>query len=249
MLVTLDRFESRRKKNLDLDLENFYGLDSWTAYELSWLGINNLPKNAVCYISYPCSTKNFLESKSLKLYLHTLNDRLFSSEAEVADFLKKDLTDVIEGEVSIEISNLPREFIPVENSIDQIDIKLDPETKQPNSLVLSTSRKIIEEEISCTTFRSLCPLSGQPDWATVRVFYEGKSIDHSSLLIYFSSYRNYGAFHEECVERIFCDLIKRCGPSNLTVQANFLRRGGIEINPLRSTKEDFRKVVLRDRKQ
>ena len=249
LLCGLDRAESRKNMYIDENTTKFYGLDSWTAYELSWLEKEGSIENGVLYFSYPCSSKNFIESKSLKLYLNSLNNKHFEDREKVIELLLNDLGKCVSDTVNLEISEKPRDFLPQMISIDHVKIDADSNMSTPNSLVLKTFDQIVKEELSCSTFRSLCPLSLQPDWASISIVYKGRQIDRKSLLIYLTSFRNHEAFHEQCVERIFHDLMKRCKPSTLTVQANYLRRGGIEINPLRTTEEFFDKIVLRQKRQ
>ena len=132
------------------------------------------------------------------------------------------------------------------NCIDSLNIE-EP-SAQPNSLVLLSNEKDVDEDVTCGLFRSLCPVTAQPDWATVYIAYKGKQINHKSLLSYLLSYRNHQGFHEECVERIFQDLNERCELESLLVRANYLRRGGIEINPVRTTHENFEQI-LREQRQ
>lgn len=87
-------------------------------------------------------------------------------------------------------------------------------------------------------FRSVCPVTGQPDWGTVRVSYTGPCIDPAGLLGYLISYRQHAGFHENCVERIFVDISDRCRPTQLTVAARFTRRGGLDINPIRASQPE-----------
>ena len=249
LLCGLDRAESRKNMYIDENTNKFYGLDSWTPYELSWLGKEGLIENGVLYFSYPCSSKNFIESKSLKLYLNSLNNKHFEDKEKVINLLLNDLGKCVLDTVNIEISEEPRDFLPQTKSIDHANINVGSSINTPNSLVLKTFDQIVSEELSCSTFRSLCPLSRHPDWASISIVYKGRQIDSKSLLIYLTSFRNHESFHEQCVERIFHDLMKRCKPSSLTVQANYLRRGGIEINPLRTTEEFFDKIVLREKRQ
>ena len=246
LLVGISREKSRNRSGVTLDPNSFYGLDSWTAYELSWLGLDGIPKNAVLYASYESSSKNFIESKSLKLYLNSLNNKKFNSLCDLLALVKHDLEQCILSEVEIEIKNTPKDFVKESKSIDLTEINLQEKTEDDPPWVSSDKAS---EEISCSIFRSLCPVTGQPDWATIRVSYSGKLINYQKLFSYLLSFRNSQAFHEECVEKIFSDLKKFCSPSELTVRANFLRRGGIELNPVRSTQEAFNKEVLREIKQ
>ena len=249
LLCGLERLETRKNSNLHIDDLTFYGMDSWTAYELSWLNRQGIPRNGILYISYPCSTKNFIESKSLKLYLNSLNNERIGEKKEIQHLISNDIKKCLFEEVNIEVVHEPRDFLLHSLVIDNLEIKGEMNLNTPNSLLLQTSNEVVEESLTCTTFRSLCPLSQQPDWASIHISYEGNQLDHKSLFLYLMSFRTYQAFHEVCVERIFSDLLKRCDFPKLTVQANYLRRGGIEINPLRSTHKDFDRMVCRDKRQ
>ena len=246
LLVGISREESRNRSGVTLELNSFYGLDSWTAYELSWLNLEGIPKNAVLYASYESSSKSFIESKSLKLYLNSLNNKKFNSLGDLLELIKYDLEQCVSSEVEIEIRNTPKDFVKESKSIDLVEINSEEGVEEDAPWV---SADEASEELSCSVFRSLCPVTGQPDWATIRVTYSGTRINYQKLFSYLLSFRNSQAFHEECVEKIFSDLKKFCAPDELTVRANFLRRGGIELNPVRSTLEAFNKEVLRETKQ
>ena len=246
LLVGISREESRIRSGVSIETNSFYGLDSWTAYELSWLNLERVPKNAVLYASYESSSKSFIESKSLKLYLNSLNNKKFNSLGDLLELIKHDLEQCVSSEVEIEIRNTPKDFVKESKSIDLVEINSEEGVEEDAPWV---SADEASEELSCSVFRSLCPVTGQPDWATIRVTYSGKRINYQKLFSYLLSFRNSQAFHEECVEKIFSDLKKFCAPNELTVRANFLRRGGIELNPVRSTLEAFNKEVLRETKQ
>jgi 7-cyano-7-deazaguanine reductase len=246
LLVGISREESRNRSEVTLEPNSFYGLDSWTAYELSWLNLEGVPNNAVLYASYESSSKSFIESKSLKLYLNSLNNKKFNSLGDLLELIKHDLEQCVSSEVEIEIRNTPKDFVKESKSIDLVEINSEEGVEEDAPWV---SADEASEELSCSVFRSLCPVTYQPDWATIRVTYSGKRINYQKLFSYLLSFRNSQAFHEECVEKIFSDLKKFCAPNELTVRANFLRRGGIELNPVRSTLEAFNKEVLRETKQ
>jgi len=246
ILVGLNRADSRQKLRLDSNSYEIFGIDSWTCYELSWLNKKGIPRNSILYFSYSCHSKFFVESKSLKLYLYSLNNKKFFSNEELIQTIKGDLEAALKTAISLEVSTEPREIISNQNCIDSLNIEAP--SAQPNSLVLLSNDKDVDEDVSCGLFRSLCPVTAQPDWATVYIAYKGKQIKHESLLSYLLSYRNHQGFHEECVERIFQDLNERCELESLLVRANYLRRGGIEINPVRTTQENFEQI-LREQRQ
>ncbi len=245
LLVGISRQESRTRSGIYILDNPFYGLDSWTAYELSWLDHEGIPKNGVLYAAYESSTQKFIESKSLKLYLNSINNKKFGTHEDLLTLIKNDLQQCISNEVDIEIRNTPKKFIKGNKSVDLLTGSLES-AKEEDPWVNSNK---ITEEISCDVFRSLCPVTGQPDWATIRINYSGKHINYRKLLKYLLSYRNMQAFHEECVEKIFVDIKEFCEPDDLTVTANYMRRGGIELNPLRSSIKEFNKEILREIKQ
>ena len=245
LLVAISREESRTRSGIYIQDNPFYGLDSWTAYELSWLDHEGIPKNGVLYAAYESSTQKFIESKSLKLYLNSINNKKFGTHEDLLTLIKNDLQQCISSEVDIEIRNTPKKFIKGNKSVDLLTGSLES-AKEEAPWVNSNK---ITEEISCDVFRSLCPVTGQPDWATIRINYSGKHINYRKLLKYLLSYRNMQAFHEECVEKIFVDIKEFCEPDDLTVTANYMRRGGIELNPLRSSIKEFNKEILREIKQ
>jgi 7-cyano-7-deazaguanine reductase len=234
VLIPLSRLDSRTKSGLQEYTKYFYGRDYWTSYETSWLNGNGIPRNKILNVSYSCESKFFIESKSFKLYLYSLNNKKFDSTKEVVSLIKNDLETALKSEVEVELINQPREIEKNWTSLDSLEI--DNIDSHPNSLVLEPNNQDeVSEEVSCSLFRSLCPVTAQPDWATVYISYKGNGIEKKSLLRYLISYRNHQGFHEECVERIFLDITKRIRIKELSVRANFLRRGGIEINPVRTT--------------
>ena len=247
LLISINRFDIRKQTGLDTLLTTMHGIDAWTSYELSWLDLNSIPKNEILYLTYDSSSKKFIESKSLKLYLNSLNNCKFISKEDLLKTLQEDIGSCIQSNITIEILPTPK---PIEDSSLCIDDSIVQSVSQKvNSLVLQTKEMTLEENLSSRLFRSLCPITSQPDWATITIYYKGPQIVHETLLSYLLSYRNHQGFHEDCVERIFSDILKRCFPESLTVRANFLRRGGIEINPVRSTSIEFEKEIFRSDRQ
>ena len=219
----------------------FKGFDLWNAYELSWLNAKGLPKVALLRLKVPCTSPNIIESKSLKLYLNSLNQTRFETVHHVFDLLRKDLSQAIGAEVDFELVGSDQfanetisEFAGVD--LDKLDVEID--CYQPDATILTQS-KIEQASISETVFsrllKSNCPVTDQPDWACIQIEYTGPAIDHSSLLKYIVSYRMHNGFHEHCVEKIFVDILKQCAPTSLSVYARYTRRGGLDINPWRAT--------------
>lgn len=216
----------------------FFGWDIWTAYELSWLNLKGKPQCAVGNFIFPSESKNIIESKSLKLYLNSINEEKFKDINEVKALIKNDLSTASEGDISIELL-VEDDFSSSEISkfsgtnIDSQDIEFNE--YEPNSSLLSNSGVgLVEETVYSNMFKSNCPVTGQPDWASIQISYKGKAILKEGLLRYLVSFRNHSGFHENCIEIIFCDIMKVCNPEILTVHGRFTRRGGLDINPIRT---------------
>lgn len=246
ILTPLSRLDSRIKSGLGEHSSILQGRDFWTSYEASWLNIQGIPQNKILNISYNSNSKFFVESKSLKLYLFSLNNKKFETHEDVKNLICGDLQTLLKTEVEVELVQSPR---PIKSNYLSLDsLKIEKIDNHPNSLALESGDDDISEDLSCSLFRSLCPVTSQPDWATIYISYSGLRILHKGLLQYLLSYRNHQGFHEECVERIFIDINKRCRINQLSVRANFLRRGGIEINPVRTT-PGFKINMFREERQ
>lgn len=227
----------------DLDLGDelpFIGCDVWTLYELSWLNQNGLPQVAVGDVTLPATSPNLVESKSFKLYLNSFNQTKFTSWDEVTRTLIKDLSACAGGDVKVEIhpvqtySQQPIVDMTGE-CIDNQDIVIDNYEFDANYLQSSTSEELVEEILHSHLLKSNCLITNQPDWGSVAISYVGNKIDREKLLRYLISFRQHNEFHEQCVERIYTDIMKFCKPSSLTVFARYTRRGGLDINPFRSS--------------
>jgi len=221
----------------------FSGADLWRAYELSWLDNCGRPRWSTAEIIVPCQSENLIESKSFKLYLNSLNMTRLESESVVVSTLEKDLSAAAAAEVTVRLfrQSLIEPVALMEGSRSLDDLLVDSSTPamsvyQTDATLLRTDGSSqVEEALYSHVFRSLCPVTSQPDWGTVFIRYSGPSIDHSSLLEYIVSFRQHQGFHEDCVERMFCDIQRVCQPEWLVVGIQFLRRGGLEINPWRWT--------------
>lgn len=218
----------------------FHGYDRWNAYELSWLDPRGKPAVATAQLRYSCESPRIVESKSLKLYLGSLHLTRFADVDGVRERIARDLETTCGSAVRVRIDP-SMHFDPAEigdlpgTCID--GLALDVETYEPDPSLLalrSGAAGDVEETIHTHLLRSNCPVTGQPDWASLLVRYRGPAIDHASLLRYVISYRRHTGFHEACVERIFVDLSQRCRTRALTVAAYYTRRGGLDINPFRS---------------
>ncbi len=217
----------------------FTGYDIWTLYELSWLNEKGMPQVAIGEVRLPATSPNLIESKSFKLYLNSFNQSRFSSWQLVVDTLAQDLSASAGAEVDVTISPLS-EFnqatiaaIGGEN-IDEQDIEIVSYQFDPDLLCDAIGTEVVTETLSSDLLKSNCLITNQPDWGSVRISYTGKKINREKLLRYIISFREHNEFHEQCVERIFTDIMTYCQPSLLTVYARYTRRGGLDINPYRT---------------
>ena len=218
----------------------FLGEDVWYGYELSWLNLKGKPVVAVAEFRFPCTSTNIVESKSFKLYLNSLNQSKFESLAVVKSHLSEDLSNLTKSSVSVELFPVEEcNALKIQQSsascLDDIDIEIDSFQFSPELLKSSTSEENVEEQLVSHLLKSNCLITNQPDWATIYINYKGRKIDRESLLRYLISFRQHNEFHEQCVERIFCDIQNFCLPTELTVYARYTRRGGLDINPYRTT--------------
>jgi 7-cyano-7-deazaguanine reductase len=239
LLFPIPRKIKRDELNLSDSSLPFVGFDVWNAYELSWLNKQGKPQVALAEFTFDCLSKNIIESKSFKLYLNSFNNTRLESLDELQDLLLKDLKEAVEGQVNLKIMSLGsltgRKLDgPSGICIDDQDITFDKYTVDASYLT-STKENEITEVLYSNLLKSNCLVTGQPDWGTLEIHYTGPEINRENLLRYIVSFRNHNEFHEQCVERIFIDLFQFCKPSNLTVKAFYTRRGGLDINPIRST--------------
>ncbi|AZQ87312.1 queuine synthase [Moraxella catarrhalis] len=218
------------------------GVDVWQAFELSWLNLQGICKVAIARIRVPANSPNIVESKSLKLYLNSLNFTKFGDMAEVQALIQKDLSACVGAEVSVEIVPLGGSGFEVQEPLGIcIDEVLDTEGKviacdDINSAILSQPpvHQVMTYQFHTNLLRSNCPVTSQPDWGTLSVsITTNKALDYQKILRYVLTFRQHNGFHEQCVERIFADFLVNFEPSALMVQANYTRRGGIDINPVR----------------
>lgn len=236
VLSPIPRSEARAGLGLGEELP-FVGEDVWHAWELSWLDAGAAPQVAVARLGFPCSSPSLVESKSLKLYFNSLNQARFDSEAELRQTLEQDLGRVAGGPVTVEILAVDSaQLAPGElpgTCIDGEAIEGSDGAPQPELLRAEVGSG--EQVLHSHVLRSLCPVTAQPDWASVVVHCTGSHIVPASLLSYLHGFRTHQEFHEQCVERIFCDIQRACAPQDLSVQALYTRRGGLDISPWRST--------------
>ncbi len=236
VLYPIPRAPGRRAAGIDSESACF-GVDLWHAYELSWLDEQGKPEVRVGRISIPADSPNMVESKSLKLYLNSLNNLRHGSADAVATRIRQDVGGVVGCEIGLELLPVTApELCGEPLSGDCIDhLGLRPDGLHPDCDLLVTSGRRGEDTVHSHLLRSLCPVTGQPDWASVWIHYRGDLIERASLLQYIIAFRQHQEFHEQCVERMFADIGRRSSPDFLHIQAFYTRRGGLDINPMRST--------------
>ncbi|HCY28580.1 MAG TPA: NADPH-dependent 7-cyano-7-deazaguanine reductase QueF [Alteromonas macleodii] len=229
-----------------LDLANsslpFDGIDTWTGYELSWLNLKGKPNVAILECHVPITSENLIESKSFKLYLNSFNQTKFASAEDVRQVLQADLSACAGEPVEVKLI-LPEQFSSLQfqefngTLLDSLDVEIDQYSPNTQYLTVAKSEAGVQETLVSHLLKSNCLITSQPDWASIQVRYEGKAIEHEGLLKYLISFRQHNEFHEQCVERIYNDIMKHCQPDKLTVCARYTRRGGLDINPFRSNYE------------
>ncbi|UJW83743.1 NADPH-dependent 7-cyano-7-deazaguanine reductase QueF [Hydrogenophaga sp. SL48] len=224
----------------------FLGADLWTAFELSWLNLKGKPQVAIAHITIPCESTHIVESKSFKLYLNSFNNTRMESADAVRERIRGDVSAAIWSGGPVKAGAgvrllLPELFDcePVKEleglSIDRLDVECDRYQPAPELLSAALDEKPVEETLVSDLLKSNCLVTGQPDWGSVQIRYSGPQIHQAGLLQYIVSFRNHNEFHEQCVERIYMDIMARCKPDRLMVYARYTRRGGLDINPWRSS--------------
>ena len=222
------------------------GADIWTAYEISWLNEKGLPQVAIADIYLDYQSQNLIESKSFKLYLNSFNQSKFADFNTVQQTMQRDLSECAQGDVKVRLNPVAvydsQKIDHLQgNCIDEQDIEITSYEFNADWLKDCVSNEIVEEKLVSHLLKSNCLITNQPDWGTLHIHYVGNKIDHEKLLRYVVSFRQHNEFHEQCVERIFCDLMHYAKPEKLTVYARYTRRGGLDINPFRSNFENLPK--------
>ena len=245
LLFPMPRAAKREELGISAALP-FLGADLWTAFELGWLNLRGKPQLALAHITVPCESPNIIESKSFKLYLNSFNNTPFKDMAEVAARIRADISEAV-GRGATSSSSVGVRMIAPEDfdleplhelsglSLDRLDIECNQYTPAPELLWAHQEEPTVSEVLCSNLLKSNCLVTGQPDWGSLQISYTGAPIDQAGLLQYIVSFRNHNEFHEQCVERIFMDLWTRCKPLKLTVYARYTRRGGIDINPFRTS--------------
>jgi 7-cyano-7-deazaguanine reductase len=241
LLFQIPRAENRLKLGIK---ENqglpFVGVDIWNAFELSWLNLKGKPQIALAEFQIPADSPYMIESKSFKLYLNSLNNARFADENELRERLIADLSTAAGSKITTRIQ--ANEVIAKKGMqemggvlLDRLDIEVDPRIPaDPFLLGVNEDFGPIEQCLVSHLLKSNCPVTGQPDWASVQIRYQGRPILEEGLLRYLIGFRQLGEFHEHCVETIFSDIKRECKPDKLSVYARYTRRGGLDINPFRT---------------
>ncbi|MBS7458126.1 NADPH-dependent 7-cyano-7-deazaguanine reductase QueF [Coralloluteibacterium stylophorae] len=239
LLFPIPRAEGRAALDRGV-LAGMRGVDIWNAYELSWRTPRGRPVVAMAEFRVPADSSHLIESKSFKLYLNSLNAHAFDGEEAVRETLARDLSAAAGG--AVEVTLVPASRFgalalaePEGESIDDQDIDIDHYAPPRPEFLAADADDVVEETLVSHLLKSNCPVTGQPDWASVQVRYAGPRIDRAGLLRYVVSFREHCDFHEQCVERMYADLHARCAPTRLSVFARYTRRGGLDINPWRSS--------------
>jgi 7-cyano-7-deazaguanine reductase len=252
LLYPIARTLGRHAIGLRDDALPFIGHDRWHAYELSWLDAKGKPQVATATFEVPADAPNLIESKSLKLYLNSFNASRFDDAEAVRTHIAEDLSRVAGAPVRV-VFGLP----PMGSAgdaektilIDEVDVAIDHYGPPRADFIRVDLDDVVEETLVSALLKSNCPVTGQPDWAHVRIAYRGPRIDRAGLLRYLVSFRDHAEFHEQCVERIFSDLLARARPEQLSVEARYTRRGGLDINPWRATPKSVTPVARREARQ
>lgn len=245
LLFPISRAESWKAVNIERETLPFFGEDVWNGYEISWLNDKGIPQVAMAEFRLPATSPYLIESKSFKLYLNSYNQTRFANKEGVERRMVKDLSAAAGGAVKVTILPLTHQFPsePRAVCIDDLDISMDKYELDASVLQLMKDEEgaetgvIFEGMLVSHLLKSNCPVTGQPDWGSIYIDYKGPHIDEKTLLEYLVSLRTHQDFHEQCVERTFWDIWNQCKPESLTVYARYVRRGGLDINPMRSSDE------------
>jgi 7-cyano-7-deazaguanine reductase len=236
LLFAVPRAPQRAALGIGAELP-FTGSDVWTAYELTWLDPAGKPQVALATFDVPASSPSIIESKSMKLYLGSFAQTRYAGMTEIGAAIERDLAAAAGARVGVTLQG-PSGFAAQSirelqgDSLDDLAIACDAYDVAPEFLVAGNA--MAAEALTTRLFRSVCPVTAQPDIASLQLTYRGPRIDREGLLRYLVSYRCHPGFHEHCVERIFVDVASRCRCEQLTVLARFTRRGGLDINPFRT---------------
>jgi 7-cyano-7-deazaguanine reductase len=242
LLESIPRQKQRQTLGVSEGALPFKGQDIWNAYEFTWLNQTGKPEVAVLQLQFSGKSSHLIESKSLKLYLGSFSNTAFADRTEVVRALESDLALATQAPVGV-VLYTPEQVQQrgigqlIGTNLDLQDIEINEYLWNPALLVLE-SAVARRESVYTHLFKSLCPMTGQPDFASILIQYNGNSISHKGLLRYLVSFREHAEFAEQVTERIFVDIMNRCAPERLAVSALYTRRGGIDINAYRTLDEE-----------
>jgi 7-cyano-7-deazaguanine reductase len=256
LLFPIARQQKRDELGLFADAGTmpFFGVDIWNAYELSWLNMRGKPQVAIATITVPADSPNIVESKSFKLYLNSFNQTRLAGPDTLLALLRNDLSDGFGAPVHVTLTS-PEAFGAIKMGeldgvlLDRLDVEIDGYSPSPELLSADDENGQVEETLVSHLLKSNCLVTGQPDWGTVQIRYVGPQIDQEGLLKYLIGFREHNEFHEQCVERIFMDVLRQCKPTKLAVYARYTRRGGLDINPWRANFSTGKPPNLRGARQ
>jgi 7-cyano-7-deazaguanine reductase len=243
LLHAISRVPNRAELGIGATLP-FHGVDIWNAYELSWLDARGKPEVAIAQFRIPAVSPCIIESKSFKLYLNSYNRERIADRAELHARLVRDLSTAAGVAVEVDLTSADQFSDAVLSELEGESIdgqRLDIDDYGPPNAVhlgVGAAAAVVEESLVSNLLKSNCPVTGQPDWASVQIRYRGARIERAGLLRYLISFREHAEFHEQCVERIFVDVMRECAPLSLSVYARYTRRGGLDINPWRASHAD-----------
>ena len=207
-----------------------YGYDIWNAYDFMWVNQSNNPQSSILTLSIPCESEYIIESKSMKLYLGAFYNKKYEKLERLIETIKNDIEEKIKHTIQVTIADINQPFKskPLKNSLclDESENNLKEEKKKN------------EYSVHTHCFRSLCPVTGQPDFASIYLCYKGAYIKKEDLTKYLFSFQEKSGFHESCIEEIYNYILKSYNLSSLSIHGYFNRRGGIDINPIRYTNKN-----------
>ena len=248
---------ARQQKRDELQITGalpFFGVDIWNGYELSWLNMRGKPQVAIATFTVPADSPNIIESKSFKLYLNSFNQTRLANQDALVELLREDVSAAAGAPVSVTVT-LQEDFGRLKMGeldgllLDRLDIEVDNYSPSPSLLKATKGQPPVDETLVSHLLKSNCLVTGQPDWGSVQIHYIGDQIDQESLLKYLIGFREHNEFHEQCVERIFVNIMRQCAPQKLAVYARYTRRGGLDINPWRANFSTSRPPNLRNARQ
>jgi 7-cyano-7-deazaguanine reductase len=228
----------------------FIGHDRWHLFELSWLDARGKPVAATATLQVPADSPCLIESKSLKLYFNSLNGQRLADADALQARVVTDLSTCAGAPVFFALGLPPMARAEADGQcLDEQEADFDCYGPPNPTLLQADPSQLVEQRLYSNLLKSNCPVTGQPDWASVHLHYVGPKIDPLGLLRYIVSFREHAGFHEQCVEQIFLDVLARCQPQRLSVHARYTRRGGLDINPWRATPGEPAPPALRDLRQ